>query len=61
MFQRSFQACGITTITPGLVHNDDFFKKIMAIVEEGSDQTADGYELLWFKLLIQYTTVTNGH
>ena len=33
----------------------------MAIVEEGSDQTADGDELLWFKLLIQYTTVTNGH
>ena len=46
MIQRSFQACGITTITPGLVHNDDFFKKIMAIVEEGSDQTADGYGLL---------------
>ena len=46
MIQRSLEACGITTITPGLVHNGDFFKRIMAIVEEGSDQTADGDELL---------------
>ena len=37
MIQRSFEACAITATNPGLVHSDDFLKRIMANVEMVSD------------------------
>ena len=41
MIQRSFDACAITATNPGLVHSDDFLKRIMANVEMVSDWTDD--------------------
>ena len=41
IIQRSFEACDIPTTNPGLVHNDDFLKRIIANVEVESNRTDD--------------------
>ena len=39
MIQLFFEVWGITTTNPGLVHNYNFFKKIMADVEDSEPKT----------------------